>query len=353
MLEAHIEVSVDVAVSAPAPPPGLRWVSDAKPGIRRRRAGKGFVYFDAKGRRIADPAILKRIRALVIPPAWTDAWICPSANGHIQATGRDAKGRKQYRYHADYREAREEAKFEHMLQFAKALPAIRATVAEHMGLKGLPRQKVLATVVHLLETTLIRVGNDEYAKANQSYGLTTLRSDHVEVDGAEIRFQFSGKSGKQWSLAMRDRRVAKILRACQELPGQDLLQYYDEDKELRAVTSGDVNDYLREIAGYDVTAKDFRTWAGTVLMARRLHEAGLAESERHAKKLLRAALAQVAATLGNTPAVCRKSYIHPYVIGAYAERRFRLEIAQGDAQGLRPEEAAVLAMLRALDEASP
>ena len=345
--EVHVSVSVDVAMEAPA---GLRYVCDSKPAIRRRRAGKGFVYLDAKGRRIADPGIRKRIRALVIPPAWTDVWICASANGHIQATGRDAKGRKQYRYHAEYREAREEAKFEHMLQFAKALPAIRASVAEHMGLRGLPRQKVLATVVHLLEATLIRVGNDEYAKANQSYGLTTLRSDHVEVDGSEVRFAFTGKSGKQWSLAMRDRRVAKILRACQELPGQELLQYYDEDKALRAVSSDDVNDYLREIAGYDITAKDFRTWAGTVLMARHLHEAGAAESERQAKKVLRAALVRVAATLGNTPVVCRKSYVHPHVIGAFLDRRFKLEIAEAEESGLRPHEAAVLAMLHALEE---
>ncbi len=248
---AKVQVSVAVDVAAPAPP-GLRYVCDTGPAIRRRRAGKRFVYFDAKGRRLADPSVLKRIRALVIPPAWTDVWICPSAAGHIQATGRDAKGRKQYRYHAEYREAREEAKFEHMLAFAKVLPAIRAATAEDMTLRGLPRRKILATVVHLLEATLIRVGNDEYAKANQSYGLTTLKSDHVEVDGQKIRFQFTGKSGKQWSVAMRDRRVAKILRACQDLPGQDLLQDFDETKDLRAVTSGDVNDYLREIAGYEV-----------------------------------------------------------------------------------------------------
>ena len=351
MLDIQAHVSVEVAVSAP--PPGLRYVSDAGRGIRRRRAGKGFVYFDAKGARIADPAVLRRIRALVIPPAWTDVWICPSPHGHIQATGRDAKGRKQYRYHADYREAREEAKFEHMYEFARALPAIRATVAEHMSLRGLPQQKVLATVVHLLEATLIRVGNDEYARANQSFGLTTLRSDHIEVIGSEIRFAFTGKSGKKWSVAMRDRRVAKILRACQDLPGQELLQYFDEDKELRGVSSGDVNDYLREIAGYNVTAKDFRTWAGTVLMARRLGEAGAAESDRQAKKLMRAALVRVAAALGNTPTVCRKSYIHPCVTAAWLERRFKLEAAATDLLGLTPEEAAVLAMLRALEEAPP
>ena len=356
MLDSGVQVlSVDVA--APAPP-GVRYVCDSGPAIRRRRAGKGFVYFDAKGRRITDPDIVRRIRSLVIPPAWTDVWICPSAAGHIQATGRDAKGRKQYRYHAEYREAREEAKFEHMLQFAKALPAIRATVAEHMSLRRLPREKVLATVVHLLETTLIRVGNDEYARANQSYGLTTLKPEHVAVDGTEIRFQFTGKSGKQWSLAMRDRRVARIIRACQELPGQDLLQYFDEDKALRAVSSDDVNDYLRSIAGYGVTAKDFRTWAGTVLMARFLGEAGKFDTIKQTKRALREAIGRVAAALGNTPAVCRKSYIHPAVISAYLDGKFVLEIAAADGDGcgaktlsLRPEEAATLALLRQLNDA--
>lgn len=346
MLMSEVRVSVDVGLAAP----GLRYVHDDEAGIRRRRAGGGFVYLDPKGKRIAGENALRRIRALVIPPAWTDVWICPSASGHIQATGRDAKGRKQYKYHADYREVREEAKFEHMREFAGALPTIRAKVAEHMGLRGLPRQKVLATVVHLLETTLIRVGNDEYARTNGSYGLTTLLSDHVEVSGSQVRFEFAGKSGKHWSLGLRDRRVAKILRACQDLPGQSLLQYYDDERALRAVSSDDVNEYLREIAGYDVTAKDFRTWAGTLLMARRLHAAGVAESERQAKKTLRAALAEVAAALGNTPTVCRKSYIHPRMIAAYVERRFALAVGDAKASGLRPEEAAVLATLEALEE---
>ena len=258
MLDSEVRVSLDVAMPAP---PGLRYICDEAPAIRRRRAGKGFVYLDAKGRPVADPGVLKRIRSLVIPPAWTDVWICASPDGHIQATGRDAKRRKQYCYHAEYREAREQSKYEHLLEFAEVLPALRAKVAEHMSLRGLSREKVLAMVVHLLETTLIRVGNDEYARANESYGLTTLRSEHVTVEGSEVRFRFTGKSGKQWSLAMRDRRVARIIRACQDLPGQDLLQYFDDDKELRAVSSGDVNAYLREITGHDITAKDFRTWA--------------------------------------------------------------------------------------------
>jgi DNA topoisomerase-1 len=232
MLDSEVRVSVDVAVPAP---PGLLYVCDDGPAIRRKRAGKGFLYVESRGKRVTNLAILERIRSLFIPPAWTDVWICPSPDGHIQATGRDAKRRKQYRYHADYREAREQSKYGRLSEFAGALPTVRATVAEHMSVRGLPREKVLATVVHLIETTLIRVGNDEYARTNRSYGLTTLRSEHVAVEGSEVRFQFTGKSGKQWSLAMRDRRVARIIRACQELPGQDLLQYFDEDKELRAV----------------------------------------------------------------------------------------------------------------------
>ena len=347
MLDSEVSVSVEIAMPAP---PGLRYVCDDAPAIRRRRAGKGFIYLDARGRRVADAVVLKRIRSLVIPPAWTDVWICAAADGHIQATGRDAKGRKQYRYHADYREAREQSKYEHLVEFAEALPRLRTRVAEHMSLRGLPREKVLATVVHLLETTLIRVGNDEYAKANESYGLTTLKSKHVAVEGSEVRFRFIGKSGKQWSLAMRDRRVARIIRACQELPGQDLLQYFDDDKELRAVSSGDVNAYLREITGRDITAKDFRTWAGTVLMARFLGASGQFESETKAKRAISAAVKQVAAALGNTAAVCRKSYIHPAVTGAYLGGGFALEAVQvggpPEPKGLRPEEATTLSLLR-------
>ena len=334
----------------PEAPSGLLYVSDDGPGIRRRRAGRGFVYLDRRGARVENAAVLRRIRSLVIPPAWTDVWICPEPGGHIQATGRDARGRKQYRYHADYREAREEAKYEHMFRFAEALPKIRATVAEHMNLRGLPREKVLATVAYLLETTLIRIGNDEYARTNRSFGLTTLRSRHVAVAGSEIRFRFTGKSGKQWSLSVRDRRVAKIIRACQHLPGQELLHYLDEDKQLRTISSGEVNAYLREIAGYDVTAKDFRTWAGTVLAARRLTEAGDFDSQKQGKRLLRAAILSVAAALGNTPAVCRKSYIHPTVVSAWLEGGFALDIAEtmDEVAGLRPEESAVLEFLRAM-----
>jgi DNA topoisomerase I len=347
MLDAEIRISVDVDMPAP---PALRYVCDSGPAIRRRRAGKGFVYLDAKGRRVANVDTLKRIRALVIPPAWTDVWICAAADGHIQATGRDAKGRKQYKYHAEYREAREQSKYEHLFAFATALPTIRATVAEHMSLRGLPREKVLATVVHLLETTLIRVGNDEYARNNQSYGLTTLKSDHVAVEGSEVRFQFTGKSGKQWSLAMRDRRVARIVRACQELPGQDLLQYFDDEKALHAVSSGDVNAYLREITGSDITAKDFRTWAGTMLMARYLAISEPFTSATQAKRVMSAAVKKVAAALGNTAAVCRKSYIHPTISDAYLSGAFVLKVVEESSSsksaGLRPEEVAILALLK-------
>src|SRR6201996_6978646 len=350
MLDAEIRISVDVDMPAP---PGLRYVSDNGPAIQRKRAGKGFVYFDAKGRRVANPDTLQRIRSLVIPPAWTNVWICASANGHIQATGRDAKGRKQYKYHAEYREAREQSKYEHLFAFAAALPAIRTMVAEPMSLRGLSREKVLATVVHLLETTLIRVGNDEYAEQNNSYGLTTLKNRHVTIAGSEVRFRFTGKSGKQWSLRVRDRRVAKIMRSCQELPGQELLQYVDDNGDCRDVTSTDVNDYLKEITQRDITAKDFRTWAGTVLAAMALSELESFDSAAQAKRNLRAAIEKVSAKLGNTPTICRTCYVHPEVLTSYLDGNLVLAIKtraerqlRGEIQTLKPEEAAVLALLR-------
>lgn len=332
---------------------GLRYVSDDRPGISRRGTGKGPVYIGINGAKLSEPAVLGRIKALAIPPAWTDVWICPVPDGHIQATGRDAKGRKQYRYHSAFRELRDSTKYEHVVAFAAALPAIRQTVRRHMALRGLPRERVLATVVHLLETTLIRVGNDDYARQNNSYGLTTLKNRHVAVDGNEVRFRFTGKSGKQWSLRLRDRRIAKIIRACQELAGQDLLQYIDDDGECRDVTSTDVNAYLREITGEDITAKDFRTWAGTVLAAMALIELESFDSEAKAKRNLRGAIEQVAARLGNTPTICRKCYIHPEVLNSYLDGRLVLQIKsrteselRGALKGLKPEEAAVLALLR-------
>jgi DNA topoisomerase-1 len=333
---------------------GLIYVSDEEPGIRRRKAGKGFAYTRPGGGKVEDEPTLKRIRKLAIPPAWTDVWICPKPNGHIQATGRDAKGRKQYRYHAAFREVRESTKYEHMLAFAQSLPAIRTKIAEHMALKGLPREKVLATVVHLLETTLIRVGNDDYAKQNKSYGLTTLKDQHVKVNGSELRFQFKGKSGKTWRLQVKDRRIAKIVKACQDLPGQELFQYIDDAGERRDVTSADVNAYLKEITGRDVTAKDFRTWHGTVMAALALQEFLTFDTQAVAKKNIKAAIEHVSSRLGNTPTICRKCYIHPEVLTSYVEGQLLLEIKQEVEQELRdelpslkPEEAAVLSLLEA------
>ncbi|MCJ2045428.1 DNA topoisomerase IB [Methylobacterium sp. J-078] len=333
---------------------GLRYVDDAMPGLTRRKSGTGFSYRDAKDRPVRDAKTLARIRSLAIPPAYTDVWICPRANGHIQATGRDAKGRKQYRYHPDFRAARDLTKFEHVMAFADALPAIRARVDADMGKRDLPREKVLATVVHLLETTLIRVGNDDYARTNKSFGLTTLRDRHARIEGSELTFRFKGKSGKTWDLGLKDRRVARIVKACQDLPGQELFQYRDADGTVRDVTSADVNAYLREITAQDITAKDFRTWAGTVLAALALQEFEAFDSEAKAKKNLRAAIEGVAARLGNTPTICRKCYIHPQVLDCYLEGALLLQIKdavedelRADLGGLKPEEAAVLGLLQA------
>jgi DNA topoisomerase-1 len=331
---------------------GLRYVSDEAPGILRRRVGKGFSYRAPQGGPVKDAATLKRIRTLAIPPAWTEVWICPRPDGHIQATGRDEKGRKQYRYHPRWREVRDAAKYGHLLAFAEALPAIRARVAADMALPGLPREKVLATVVHLLETTLIRVGNDNYARQNGSYGLTTLRNRHVKVEGATLRFAFKGKSGKTWQLGLQDRRVARIVRACQDLPGQELFQYRDAEGEIRDVSSADVNAYLREVTGRDITAKDFRTWAGTVLAAMALQEFERVDSQAAAKRNIRQAIERVAARLGNTPTICRKCYVHPAVIEGYLEGELAEDIEAAAREELRhdlpdlpPEEAAVLGLL--------
>lgn len=333
---------------------GLRYLIDDRPGITRRRSGKGFSYRDPKGALIKDAAVLGRIRALAIPPAWTEVWIAPDPRGHIQATGRDARGRKQYRYHADFRAVRDEVKFKHLVAFARLLPKIRERVDADMSRRGLPREKVLATVVRLLETTLIRVGNDDYARQNESYGLTTLHARHVRVQGSDLKFRFKGKSGKLWNLGLKDRRIARIVRACQELPGQELFQYRDDDGEIRDVTSADVNGYLREITGADITAKDFRTWAGTVLAAMALDEFEAFDSAAKAKKNLRAAIERVAARLGNTPTICRKCYVHPDVVDAYLDRSLLLEIRREVEDELRdaidaldPSEAAVLAFLHA------
>src|SRR4051812_8913541 len=353
LFESAADVHTIVDPKEAAACAGLRHVSDARPGIQRRKSGKGFAYIRPDGTKLTEADVLRRIKMLAVPPAWTDVWICPIADGHIQATGRDAKGRKQYRYHPRFREIRESNKYEHVVEFAEALPTIRATVREHMALRGLPREKVLATVVHLLETTLIRVGNDDYAKQNNSYGLTTLKTRHVAVEGNEVRFRFTGKSGKQWSLRVKDRRIAKISRACQERPGQELLQCLDEDGKPQDVTSSDVNAYRNEIPRQDIAAKDFRTWAGTVLAAMALHEVKNFNSAAQAKRNLRAAIQKVATRLGNTPTICRKCYVHPEVLTSYLDGNLILEIKSAiqselrdDVIGLKPEEAAVLAMLR-------
>ena len=329
---------------------GLVYVSPDEPGIGRSRAGKGFVYKGPDLARIADRGVVQRIRSLAVPPAWRNVWICTRENGHIQAVGYDDNGRKQYRYHARFRELREGAKFDHMLAFAEALPALRAQVAADMKARGLGRDKVLATVVHLLETTMIRVGNRAYAKENKSYGLTTLRGRHVRVEGGELRFHFKGKSGKVWRLGIRDRRVAKIVKACQELPGQDLFQYLDENGQPQAVTSADINAYLKNASGRDITAKDFRTWAGTVLAATALADAEPAETQTRAKQSLTGAIREVSTRLGNTPTICRKCYIHPEIMSAYLDGDLSLDLGppcdDDDQTCLRREEAAVLQFLR-------
>jgi DNA topoisomerase-1 len=328
---------------------GLRHVSDERPGITRRRQGTGFCYRDVQGRLVKDKAELRRIASIAVPPAWTDVWICPDPRGHIQATGRDQRGRKQYRYHPRWREVRDAAKYDHMLDFAEALPAIRTRVAEDMRRPGLARERVLATIVHLLEATLIRVGNEDYAESNGSYGLTTLRARHVAVEGAELRFRFKAKGGREWRLRMTDRRIARIVRALQELPGQELFRYVDDEGAVRDVTSADVNDYLRDISGQEITAKDFRTWAGTVLAALALQEVGEFASPTAAKRQIKAAIGQVAARLGNTPTICRKCYVHPQLLDCYLDGSLVLrveELAVAEAASLRPEEAAVFALLR-------
>jgi DNA topoisomerase-1 len=328
---------------------GLRHVSDAQPGISRRRAGAGFVYLDPQGRAIRDEEEIGRIRSLAVPPAWTDVWICPDPRGHVQATGRDARGRKQYRYHARWREVRDEAKYGRMVAFGEALPAIRARVSEDLAKQGLPKEKVLATVVRLLETTLIRVGNEEYAKENRSYGLTTMRDRHVEVDGSAVRFTFVSKGGKRRMVNLQDAKLAKVVKRCRELPGADLFQYVDDDDEVRNIGSEDVNEYLREITSQEFTAKDFRTWAGSVMAALALRELGPFRSQRQAKKNVVAAIEGVAERLGNTPAICRKCYVHPQVIDAYLDGTPILVSARSRANrrgGLSGEERAVLRFLK-------
>jgi DNA topoisomerase-1 len=370
---------------APAPDPaaasaraaGLRHVDDRQPGFRRRPTGRTarhgkrqvpiFAYQDEDGHRLTDTEALERIRHLAIPPAWRDVWICPRANGHVQATGRDARGRKQYRYHARWREERDGTKYARMIALGRALPALRRRVAADLARPGLGRAKVLAALVSLLETTFIRVGNEEYARTNGSFGLTTLQDRHVAFRASELRFHFRGKSGVVHDVAIHDSKLARVVRQCRDLPGQELFQYVDEDGRRATVDSGDVNDYIREAAGEDFTAKDFRTWAGTVLAAVALVEIASAELKAASAKAprrpnnrdVKRAIDRVAARLGNTPAVCRRCYVHPEIVASYLEGSLAPALARATgaastrtgAPALRREEAAVLALLeRRLEE---
>lgn len=338
------ETLTDPVASAKAA--GLRYVTDEIPGITRVARGKHFVYIAPDGQEIADEKELARIKALAVPPAYADVWICPIPNGHLQATGRDARGRKQYRYHKRWREIRDETKYGRMIAFAQALPAIRRRIEADLGLDGLPREKVLATVVQLLETTAIRVGNDEYAKDNGSFGLTTLRNKHAKVDGSNVRFNFRGKSGVRHAIDLRDRRLSRIIRKCQDLPGQQLFEYLDDGGETHAIDSSDVNDYIRSISGEDFSAKDFRTWLGTVTCATLLAQQDEAETQTERKQRVAAAIKDVAKRLGNTPSVCRKCYVHPHVVDAYLEQgALRMDEQMRHTEGLLPEEIFVLALL--------
>lgn len=341
---------IESAVSA-----GLHYVTDDRPGITREMGALGFRYYRADGRPLRSPVDLKRIRALAIPPAWKHVWICTDPKGHLQATGRDTRGRKQYRYHREWRACRDSNKFDRLAEFAGVLPLIRSRTAADLARPGLQREKVLATVVQLLERSLIRVGNEEYAKANRSFGLTTLRDQHVEVKGSTLCFEFRGKSGKRHSVDINDARLARVVKQCRDLPGHELFQYVDEEGRRQNVNSADVNAYLREITGTDFTAKDFRTWSGTVLALTALRETQTADSMAAAKKNVVRAIAAVAGVLGNTPAVCRKSYIHPAILECYMERSMEDKLSRSlpapvkrVAAKLRRDEVAALRILHAM-----
>jgi DNA topoisomerase-1 len=332
----------------PMPMAGLRYSANTEKGIRRRAARKGFEYVTDAGKRVKDPDTLARIKSLVIPPAWEDVWICADERGHLQAPGRDARGRLQYRYHPRWREIRDAHKFDHMIEFARALPAIRRRVKADLAFHGLQRRRVLATLVQLLETTCLRIGNERYAEENDSFGLTTLRNRHVKVHGPRVEFQFRGKSGKFHHATVEDERLARIIRRCRDLPGQSLFEYLDDDGTVQQVGSSDVNEYLKEISGADITAKDFRTWAGTVFVANELARREGPVGPSH----MVAAVRQAAQRLGNTPAICRKSYVHPRVLDPDTWLDRREVRASRPPRGLRADEAALLRLLRPLSSAS-
>jgi DNA topoisomerase-1 len=345
---------VAAANKASAGAAGLRYVTDDRPGITRRRRGKGFQYIAPGGGRVAQKQI-ERIKRLAIPPAWTDVWICPDPNGHLQATGRDARKRKQYRYHPDWRATRDKTKYDRMVAFGEALPKIRRRVSRDLRRRKLDQRRVVAAVVHLLDTTNIRVGNEHYARENNSFGLTTMRDRHVDVHGSKVEFSFRGKGGKWQQVELSDPRVARVVRRCEGLPGQQLFQYLDEEGDVVDVNSEDVNDYLREITGDEFTAKDFRTWSGTVVAAWALEELGEHTSDREARRQIVDAVKSVAEELGNTPAVARRSYVHPYVfeshLGGKLQTLLNKESKRKNHAGLTGHEAAVLALLRRLDAA--
>jgi len=337
---------------------GLVYVTDRAPGIQRRRRGRGFRYTDQHGHVIRRRSDLDRIARLAVPPAWKDVWICPNPKGHLQACGRDARGRKQYRYHADWRQVRDESKYGQMLAFAMALPAVRRQIAKDLSASGMPRRKVIAAVVQLLEKTLIRVGNDEYARDNNSFGLTTMRNRHVKVSKSTLRFRFTGKAGKSHDIAFNDARLARIVRRCQDLPGHELFGYVDDEGKVQDIGSADINDYLREVTSQDFTAKSFRTWAATVLAACALQEFPDYTSTAHAKRNVNKAIEAVAGMLGNTPAICRKSYIHPAIVDAYTDgslprtRRSRKLKAVASPSDFQRMETAVLTWLHRLQRAA-
>jgi DNA topoisomerase-1 len=353
-IQRYIKAVTSTEPVAAAKAVGLRYVTDDSPGIQRRRSrdGQGFYYVDVNGKRIRDRSTVSRIAALGIPPAWENVWICPLENGHIQATGRDAKGRKQYRYHALWRQIRDQTKFTRMLAFSAALPSLRARIERDLSLPGLSKEKVLATVLRLMELTRIRVGNEEYAKTNQSFGLTTMQDQHVDISGAKVRFHFRGKSGVEHDIEISDPRLAKVVKRCRDIPGQELFQYIDENGDRQSIGSGDVNSYLRDITGEEFTAKDFRTWAGTVLAARELHELGAVESDTQSKKAIVQAIKTVSQHLGNRPATCRKYYVHPAILDAYVDGSLCQLMQQQLNQeptvphGLRCEEWVVVMLLK-------
>jgi DNA topoisomerase-1 len=331
---------------------GLRYVNSNGPGIRRRRRGKGFSYVGVDGRRLEDPRTFARIKSLAIPPAWTDVWISPIANGHLQATGRDSRGRKQYRYHDRWRKVRDESKYERTLSFARALPRLRRRVKRDLARPGLPQEKVLAAVVSLLEKTLIRVGNGQYARENNSFGLTTLKDRHARIVGERLEFTFVGKSGKKQRVDIRDARLARIVKRCRDIPGYDLFQYIDDNGDRRVISSGDVNDYLRATMDEGFTAKDFRTWTGTVLATHALASLGSFGSETEAKRNITQCIEEVAGQLGNTQAICRKCYVHPAILDAYLAGDLEAPLPYERISGLSAREAAVVGFLEGRPESA-